>query len=112
MAEGEIGEMVPGARAPVGAADDRDGGGRVLEQLEHRLDRAGIGLLGERRHRRAVGHVDLVAKHVLGQGEHDRAGAAGGGDAPGAGDIFGDPPGILDPRRRRPATDGRCGDRR
>ena len=99
VAESEIGEMVRRARAPVGAADDRDRVGRVLQQLEHRLDRAGIGLLGERRDARAVGRLDLVAQHVLGQREHDRAGPAGGRDAIRAGDIFGDPPRVLDPRR-------------
>ena len=71
----------------------------VLQKLEHRLDRAGIGLFGERRDARAVERLDLVAQHVLGQREHDRAGAAGGRDAIGAGDIFGDAPRILDPRR-------------
>ncbi len=104
VAEGEIGEMVRGARAPVGAADDRDRVGRVLQQFEHRLDRAGVGLLGERRDARAVGHVDLVAQHVLGQRQHDRAGPAGGRDPVGAGDIFGNPPRVLDPRR--PFGDG------
>ena len=99
VAEGEIGEMVRRARAPVGAADDRDRRGRFLEQLEQRLDRAGIGLFGDRRNARPVERLDLVAQHVLGQREHHRAGPAGGRDAIGAGDIFGDAAGILDPRR-------------
>ena len=99
VAEGEVGEMMRRARAPVGAADDRHRVGRVLQQLEHRLDRAGIGRLGERRDARAVERLDLVAQHVLGQREHDRAGPAGGRDAIGAGDIFGDAPRIVDPRR-------------
>ena len=43
--------------------------------------------------------LDLVAQHVLGQREHDRAGPAGGRDAVGASDIFGDAARILDPRR-------------
>ena len=49
--------------------------------------------------RRAVGDVDLVAQHVLGQREHHRARPAGGGDAIGARDIFGDAPRVVDPRR-------------
>ena len=48
VAEGEIGPMMRGARAPVGAADDRDGGGGVLEQVDHRADRAGVGGFGDR----------------------------------------------------------------
>jgi len=59
---------------------------------------ARIGLLGERRDARAVGHVDLVAQHVFGQREHHRAGAAGGREAVGAGDIFRDSPRVLDSR--------------
>ena len=99
MADGEIGPMMRRARAPVGAADDRQRVGGVLEQFEQRADRAGIGGFGDRRHARAVERLDLVAQHVLGDGEHDRAGAAGGGDAVGAGDIFGDAARIVDPRR-------------
>ena len=60
-------------------------------------DGAGVGMLDQRRHRRAIERLDLVTQHVLGQREDDRAGAAGGGDAPGAGDIFGDPAGVVDP---------------
>ncbi len=44
---GEIGEVMRRARAPVGAADDRDGCGGFLQQLEQRLDRAGIGRFGD-----------------------------------------------------------------
>ncbi len=99
VAEGEIGEMMRGARAPVGPADDRDGIGRFLQKLEQGLDRAGIGRFGDRRDGRAVERLDLVAQHVLGDCEHHRAGPAGGRDAISAGDIFGDAAGIVDPRR-------------
>ena len=105
VARGEIGPMMRRARAPVGAADDRERGGGVLEQFEQRADRAGVGGLGDGRHARAVERVDHVAQHVLGNGEDDGAGPAGGGDAPGARDIFGDAAGIVDPRR--PFGDGR-----
>ena len=86
------------SRAPVRAADDRNRGGCLLQQLEHRLHGAGIRLLGDRRNARTVGRLDLVAQHVFRKREHDRAGPAGGRDAVGAVDIFGDPPRILDPR--------------
>ena len=99
MAKGEVCKMMRRARAPVGAADDRDGDGRLLEQLEQRLDRAGIGLFRDRRNARAVDRLDLIAQHVLGQGEHDRAGPPGRCDAISAADIFGDAPRIVDPRR-------------
>ena len=88
VADREIGPVMTGARAPVGTADDRHRVGRILEQVEQRADRAGIGGLGYRRDARAVERLDLVAQHVFGDGEHDRARAAGGGDAIGPRDIF------------------------
>ena len=100
VAKGKVREMVRGARAPVGAADDRDRVGRVLQQLEHRLDRAGVRLLGERRNARAVRRLDFVAQHVLGQRQHDRAGPTSSRDAVCPRDIFGDAPRVLDPRRQ------------
>ena len=104
MAGGEGREEMRRGRVPARAADDRDGVGRILQEAEQRLDRAGAGRLVDRRDGGAILRLDGVAQHVLGDGEHDRAGAARGGDAPGAGDIFGDSAGIVDPRR--PLGDG------
>src|SRR5207342_1362782 len=104
VAEGEVREVVRGAWAPVGPADDRDGVGRVLEQFEHRLDRAWVRLLGERRNAGAVNGFDFVTKHVFGERQDDWARSTGGRDAPGARDIFGDAPRVLDPCR--PFGDG------
>ena len=42
---------------------------------------------------------NLVVQHVLGQGENHRTGAARAGGVKGAGDIFGNPSRIVDPRR-------------
>jgi hypothetical protein len=49
--------------------------------------------------------VGLVAQHVFGQREHDRAGAAGVGEVEGAGDEFGRAGGVVD--LIRPFGDGR-----
>ncbi len=91
--------MMRCCRAPVRTADDRDRIGRVLEQIEQCAHRPGTGRLGDRRDGWAVGNIDQIAQHVFGQGEHDWPGSAGGGDAVGAGDIFGDSRRIVDPRR-------------
>ncbi len=99
VAEGEVGEMVRGARAPVGAANDRDRRRGVLQELEQGLDRAWIGRFGDGRNTRPVISADLIAEHVLRQRQNHRAGAAGGGDAIGSRDIFGNAASVLDPRR-------------
>ena len=62
-------------------------------------DRAGAGACASGGDAGPVAALDLVAQHVLGQREHHRAGTAGGRDAAGAGDIFGDAASIVDPRR-------------
>ncbi len=46
-----------------------------------------------------VERLDLVAQHIFRDREHHRAGAAGGGDAVSAGDIFGNAARVVDPRR-------------
>ena len=104
VAEGEIGEMVRRARAPVRAADDGDRRGGFLEQFEQSGNRAWIGRFAQRRHRWPVDRLDLVTQHVLGNGQHHRPRSAGGGDAIRPRDIFGNAPGIVDPRR--PFGDG------
>src|SRR5438270_8227891 len=97
VAEREIGEAVGSARAPVGAADDRYRIGRVLQKLEQRLKRSGVGRFGERPHAWAIGSLDLVAQHVLGKRKHDRAGASGSRYAISAGDIVGDAASVVTP---------------
>ncbi len=65
--------------------------------------------MGDRRDLRPVDRLDLIAQHVFGKGEHHRAGPARGGDAIGAGDIFGNAASIVDPRRpfrNRPEESG------
>ena len=91
--------MMRRSGAPVGAADDRNWRAGCLQQLEQRLNRAGIGCFGERRDARAVGHVDLVAQHVLGKRQDHRARAPRRRDPVGTRHIFGDAPRVVDPRR-------------
>src|SRR4030095_16280638 len=89
---------------PAAAADDRDGVGRLLEQAEHRLDGTRARWLVDWRNDGTVFRLDLVAQHVFGERQHNRAWTAGGSDPKGPGDIFGDAPRIVDPRR--PFGDG------
>ena len=91
--------------APRRAADDDE---RPLGAGEHRpapaRRRAGSGWTRMTVAGLRVGGVGLLDEHVLGQREHDRARAAGGGDVEGARDELGDPVGIvdlLDPLRHR-----------
>ena len=95
----EAGEIMRRCRAPVGATDNRDGVGRVLQQVDHRAHRAGASGLRDRRDRRTIDRLDLVAKHVLGNRQHDRPGPTRGRDAVRPSDIFGDTPRVVDPRR-------------
>ena len=90
---------------PIGAADDRDRTLRGGQQPADPFDRAVIAALSQRLHAGAIDRLDDVEQHVLGQREHHRAGAAVHRGRIGAGDIFGDAAGIVDPGG--PFGDGR-----
>ena len=99
MAKGEVGEVVRGARAPVGAAYDRNWCGSVLQQLEQGLDGTRIRLLRHRRNERPIERLHFVREHVLGQRKHDRPRTACRRYAVRAVDIFRNPAGVLNPCR-------------
>ncbi len=92
----EAREMVRGGGRPAGAADDGDRSGGVAKQRHQRVERERVGSLGGDVDAGAVGGFDLVRQHVLGKREDDGAGAAGHGRGVGAGDVFGEPAGVLD----------------
>jgi len=83
----------------------RLGHGEALGEIGH-LRRGGV-LLGDLIGL-GVGDIREVGQHVLGQRDHDRAGAAGGRDMEGAADDLGDARGIVDLGRpfRHRAKDG------
>ena len=97
----ELLEVHPRLGVPARAADDRDRARRVRDQIEQRLHRIGAGSLrgagDEGAGLEAGGH--MLHQHILGQGEHHRAGPSIDRDRIGAGDIFGDARRIIDPRR-------------
>ncbi len=96
---GELGEIMRCAFAPSGAADDRDRGGGIPEQRRQRHHRLEARRLADARDRRAIDRRGGFGQHVLGQRQHHRPGPPARRGRPGARDIFGDAPRVLDPAR-------------
>ncbi len=95
---GECQDVRGGFIGPTGAAEQQHGalgGGQHLGDLSH----VGGRDLGARGCvRPGILHRHGGGQHVLGQGQHHRAGTAGGGDAEGLGHVFGHPLGGIDLR--------------
>ena len=95
---GELGDVTAGGIAPPAAADQHH---RALRRAEQAAHFGEVGRTGMRMHR-VIWAGDLgggaVAQHVLGQGQHDRAGPAGGRDLKRLVDEFGDAFGHVDLR--------------
>ena len=92
------GETRVGCVAPRSAANNRERALRALKQRTDMVERVRVGrcLRGDERAR--VGHLHLLDEYVLGEREHDRAGAARGRDPKGTRNELGNPGRVVDLR--------------
>ncbi|KAG1443655.1 hypothetical protein G6F57_018039 [Rhizopus arrhizus] len=93
---GETGDLVDGGLMPAVAAQQQERPFGRIQQLRHAGQVGGAGVAVHARIARQVRHAGGAPQRVFRQRQHDRAGAAAGGNRERAREVFGDAVGAVD----------------